>query len=144
MITSNFFNKTKKNMRFCDGNKKFKKTAFLTFFATFSATFQQIECFKTIQTLQWPLRGRISETQTGAPHARALGEMNRWRWSCHLQNGNSSSHTVDGRNPTNQLRLVVYPIIYKVLAPSQVVVSGFLNHQRRIKAVNWLKMHIFF
>ena len=25
---------------------------------------------------------------------------------------------VDGRNPANQLRLVVYPIIYRVLAPS--------------------------
>ena len=30
--------------------------------------------------------------------------------------------TVDGRNPANQLRLVVYPMIYKILAPSQVVV----------------------
>ncbi len=28
---------------------------------------------------------------------------------------------VDGWNPANQLRLVVYPIIYEVLAPSQVV-----------------------
>ena len=28
---------------------------------------------------------------------------------------------VDGRNPANQLRLVVYPTIYKVLAPSQMV-----------------------
>ena len=27
----------------------------------------------------------------------------------------SSSHTVDGRNPANQLRVVVYPSIYKVL-----------------------------
>ena len=27
----------------------------------------------------------------------------------------SNKHTVDGRNPTNYLRLVVYPIIYKVL-----------------------------
>ena len=37
---------------------------------------------------------------------------------------------VDGRNPTNQLRLVVYPIIYRVLVlgPSQVV--------SRISAVN--------
>ena len=34
------------------------------------------------------------------------------------------SHTVDGRNPTNQLRLVVYHIIYNVLAPSQVVGLG--------------------
>ena len=37
-------------------------------------------------------------------------------------------HTVDGRNPANQLRLVVYPIIYKVLAPSQVVQDFF--HQQ--------------
>ena len=29
--------------------------------------------------------------------------------------------TVDGRNPANQLRLVVYPIIYRVLYTSQVV-----------------------
>ena len=32
---------------------------------------------------------------------------------------------------THQLRLVVEnPIIYKVLAPSQVVIAGFLNHQQ--------------
>ena len=36
--------------------------------------------------------------------------------------------TVDGRNPANQLRLVVYPMIYKVLAPSQVVQDLF--HQQ--------------
>ena len=29
--------------------------------------------------------------------------------------------TVDGRNPANRLSLVVYPIISRVLAPSQVV-----------------------
>ncbi len=33
--------------------------------------------------------------------------------------------TVDGRNQANQLRLVVYPVIYKVLAPSQVVQDSF-------------------
>ena len=27
----------------------------------------------------------------------------------------AKNHTVDGRNPANQLRLVVYPIIYWVL-----------------------------
>ena len=32
--------------------------------------------------------------------------------------------TADGKNPVNQLRLVIYPIIYKVLAPSQVVGLG--------------------
>ena len=26
--------------------------------------------------------------------------------------------------------MLVYPIIYKVLAPSQVVIAGFLNHQQ--------------
>ena len=31
--------------------------------------------------------------------------------------------TVDGKNPANQLTLVVYPIIYRVSAPSQVVFS---------------------
>ena len=31
--------------------------------------------------------------------------------------------TVDGRDPANQLSLVVYPIMYKGLAPSQVVVG---------------------
>ena len=36
--------------------------------------------------------------------------------------------TVDGWNPANQLRLVVYPIIYRVSAPSRVVVWDF-SHQ---------------
>ena len=36
--------------------------------------------------------------------------------------------TVDGRNPANQLRLVVYPTIYKVFAPSQVVQE--FSHQQ--------------
>ena len=34
----------------------------------------------------------------------------------------------DGWNPANQLRLVVYPIIYRVLAPSQVVQD--FSHQQ--------------
>ena len=38
--------------------------------------------------------------------------------------------TVDGSEILHQLRLVVYPITYKVLAPSQVVIAGFLNHQQ--------------
>ena len=38
------------------------------------------------------------------------------------------SYHVDGSE--NQLTLVVYPIVYKVLAPSQVVVLGHLNHQQ--------------
>ena len=37
--------------------------------------------------------------------------------------------TVDGRNSANQLRLVVFPIIYKGFYTSQVV-AGFLNHQQ--------------
>ena len=37
----------------------------------------------------------------------------------------TSSTTVDGWNPANQLRLVVFPIIYRVSAPSQVVIAGF-------------------
>ena len=36
---------------------------------------------------------------------------------------------VDGRNPANQLRLVVYPTLYRVLAPSQVVVWDFVHQQ---------------
>ena len=42
--------------------------------------------------------------------------------------GGMSIATVDGWNPANQLRLVVYPIIYRVSAPSQVV--------SRISAIN--------
>ena len=40
--------------------------------------------------------------------------------------------TVDGRNPANQLRLVVYPIVYRVLPfyPSQVVQDFF--HQQYV------------
>ena len=38
-------------------------------------------------------------------------------------------HTVHGRNPANQLRLVVYPSIYKVFCiPGGSL--GFLNHQQ--------------
>ena len=42
--------------------------------------------------------------------------------------------TIDGWNPANQLRLVVYPIIYRVLAPSQVVsrISTFSTINRFI------------
>ena len=42
----------------------------------------------------------------------------------------SKNATVDGSEILHQLRLVVYPIIYGVLAPSQVVIAGFLNHQQ--------------
>ena len=37
--------------------------------------------------------------------------------------------TVDGWIPANQLRLVVYPIIYRVSATSQVVVWDFSHQQ---------------
>ena len=42
--------------------------------------------------------------------------------------------TVDGWNPDNQLRLVVYPIICRVSAPSQVVGLG-------ISAINSINHH---
>ena len=34
------------------------------------------------------------------------------------------SFVTTGRNPANQLRLVIYPVIYMVLAPSEVVGNG--------------------
>ena len=34
--------------------------------------------------------------------------------------------TVDGKNPANQLRLVVYPTVYNGLYTSHVVIAGFL------------------
>ena len=44
-----------------------------------------------------------------------------------------SATTVDGGNPANQLRLVAYPIIYRVFAPSQGgFLAGFLNHQQYV------------
>ena len=39
------------------------------------------------------------------------------------------NHTVDGRDQAFQLRLVVYPSFYKVLAPSGVVVWDFFHQQ---------------
>ncbi len=47
-------------------------------------------------------------------------------------------HTVDGTNPENQLRLVVYPIIYEVSKTSQVLLAGFLNHQQ----YHWIQKKI--
>ncbi len=41
----------------------------------------------------------------------------------------SFNDTVDGWNPANQLRLVVYPVIYRVLYPPGGC-WGFLNHQQ--------------
>ena len=48
-------------------------------------------------------------------------------------------HTVDGKNPANQLRLVVYPIIYRVLyipggagfLPSTVFYQEFLSVSKK-------------
>ena len=45
------------------------------------------------------------------------------------------------RNPANQLRLVVYPIIYTVLAPSQVVVWDFF-HQQYVRFIVKLSLMI--
>ena len=43
-----------------------------------------------------------------------------------------SQHTVDGRNPANQLRLVVYPVIYRLFT-SEVVgrISAINNRSRK-------------
>ena len=46
-----------------------------------------------------------------------------------------SSFPFDGRNPANQFRLVVYPILYKVLWPSKRWLAlGFLNHQSTVSS----------
>jgi len=43
-------------------------------------------------------------------------------------------HSVDGqKSGVHQLRLVVYPIIYWVLAPSQVVVWDFFHQQFQVQ-----------
>ena len=59
--------------------------------------------------------------------------------SVDLKDVDVSWRTVDGRNPANQLRLVVYPIIYRVLyIPGGGL--GFLNHQQHIfhqKTFDW-------
>ena len=49
--------------------------------------------------------------------------------------------TVDGWNPANQLRLVVYPIIYRVSAPSQVVVWDFSHQQYHALSLQWHLQH---
>ena len=45
-------------------------------------------------------------------------------WKPHGQSP-KQLHTVDGRNPANQLRLVVDPIIYRVLAPARWLFGNF-------------------
>ena len=83
---------------------------------------------------------------------RRVGLARRWLWSMIRWRNDSMKYissseetkvstnqmgdwkdTVDGRNPANQLRLVVYPMIYKVLAPSQVVQDFFHQQYERKK-----------
>ena len=45
------------------------------------------------------------------------------------------SHTVDGKNPANQLRLVVYPIIYKIL----YIPGGCLGFLPSTVPCNWTR-----
>jgi len=55
----------------------------------------------------------------------------RPRWSDILANNRCmTQHTIDGSEILYQLRLVVYPIIYRVLYIQTVVIAGFLNHQQ--------------
>ena len=49
-----------------------------------------------------------------------------------MAHGSSQQATVDGRNPANQLRLAVYPMIYKVL----YIPDG----DRRISSINSSKL----
>ena len=70
------------------------------------------------------LLGRNCEDGKG--YMKKQGSLNATHFGGIKLDGN----TVDGRNPDNQLRLVVFPIIYKVLAPSQVVQDFF--HQQYV------------
>ena len=68
-------------------------------------------------------RGRTADGTSHAGRAsegavELLMQLGTWKSGCLI------THTVDGRNPANQVGLVVYPIIYKVLAPSQVFPGG--------------------
>ena len=63
------------------------------------------------------------------PTPQACGPSGTHTMGTHAMEG---SGTVGGRNPANLLRLVDSPIIYRVLAPSQVVIAGFLNHQQYV------------
>ena len=51
-----------------------------------------------------------------------------------------SHGTVDGRLPANQLRLVVYPVIYRGLGYIPGGCLGFLNHQQYQHS--WKAVHI--
>ncbi len=53
----------------------------------------------------------------------------------------SLNHTVDGNNPANQLKLVVYPIIYKVFFYISAG-AGFLNHQQYLSALKIWISHV--
>ena len=47
------------------------------------------------------------------------------------------------RNPAHQLRLVVYPIIYRVLPPSKRWLGmGFLNHQQYLVKFSTIRVEI--
>ena len=61
-------------------------------------------------------------------HSRLQWNVTDTLWWSLLQSCSPGIGTVDGRNPANQLRLVVYPIIYKVL----YIPGG----DRRIAAIN--------
>ena len=100
------------------------------------------------------------------PTAQATGQMKTRTTACHHQKGTCKSHDLPigqwwcffskptwicdlkmlggskqycwwFRNPANQLRLVVYPIIYIVLSPSQVVMAGFLPSTVLSQMVIW-------
>ncbi len=60
-------------------------------------------------------QGRLNQTQR-PHHGLCLAQTSRWFYwrQLHLSRFDNLG-TVDGRNPANQLRLVVYPIIYRVL-----------------------------
>ena len=50
-------------------------------------------------------------------------------WRAYFSDALKPPTTVDGWNPANQLRLLVYPIIYDGFYTSQVVVWNFLHQQ---------------
>ena len=56
-----------------------------------------------------------------------------WETFLPFWKGLFSGATADGRNFAPVEVKVVYSMIYKVLAPSQVVIAGFLNHQQYVK-----------
>ena len=49
------------------------------------------------------------------------------------------NYTVDGRNPANQLRLVVYPIVYKVVHPRWCRISSIKSSNILEVKTTWKK-----